>query len=55
MFTTHTDTTAGVDADERVAVAWMYSGISIVAIALRNRDRELLMMLDEDMYYGLNG
>ena len=29
MFTAHTDTTAGVDDEERWAVTWMYSGIAI--------------------------
>ncbi len=31
MPTTHTDTTSGVDAEERWAVTWMYSGITITA------------------------
>ena len=33
MCTTHTDTTAGVDDEERWAVSWMYCGIAISAAA----------------------
>ena len=29
MPTTYTDGNAGVDADERAAVSWMYSGITV--------------------------
>ena len=31
MFTTHTDTTSGVDSEERWFVTWMYNGISVGA------------------------
>jgi len=44
MFTTHTDTTNGVDDEERWAVSWMYCGISIsAAVAVTTRRKGLLL------------
>jgi hypothetical protein len=37
MFTANTDATLGVDAAERSAATWVYSGISVAAPAVSNR------------------
>ena len=42
MWTVHTDTTAGVDDEERWAAAWMYMGIG-VALPPFPRRRGLLL------------
>ena len=44
MFTAHTDTTNGVDDEERWAASWMYNGIAISSVvAVTTRRRGLLL------------